>query len=402
MLPPLCYPVCVQALQSPQLQDTVQVHIADEEGDPYTVELAGRIKGFVTGNDSDYLILNAEGYAGYIPMDEMVWTAMQHLEENGVEDDDGFTVVGSSKSSNKVDTDTQQSAWGLLVPEATAALSLTCTVYTPADLAEHLKLPISLLPLLGALVGNDFLADRRSMHDLFFERSLTLSQRITRVAQILRVNLAASMSTKRKPKQQINGVTDLIGVTIDTLIVRPLSTIASGERDAMIEKIVEATLQYAIPKRDGDSALWPTEACALHAPEVCLIPTLLNPSPSADLGLDTEDDETRQRIRALYVNAYRRGRLHPRHLDIFNTATSWCSPFLEDPDLEPVAKSIGRPLREWIYAILDDGIGLPESVDNKDETEASDVHEEEDGDKDEDEDELIDVVEEESDDDADP
>ena len=50
-------------------------------------------------------------------------------------------------------------------------------------------------------------------------------------------------------------------------------------------------------------------------------------------------------------------------------------------------KSIGRSAREWMYAILDNGVGLPESMD----TESGEPTE-----PDEDEDELIDVVEEDS------
>ncbi|TFY65428.1 hypothetical protein EVG20_g5592 [Dentipellis fragilis] len=404
MLPPLCYAVCLQALNSPNFRDVVEVHIADEEGDPFSVELAGRVGGYVTGNDSDFLVLNMDGYAGYIPMDEIVWTTLQDSQTSSLVDDDGFTVARRSKGA-KAAVDTRSSEHGLLVPDGSGELSVTCTVYKPSALAAHFKLPISLLPLLGALVGNDFIADRRDMHDLFFERGLTLSQRITRVATALQTNLAAIVGApKRRPKQQITGVMDLIGLTVDSLLVRPASTMASGEREAIIEKIAEATLQYALPKYNKDNArLWPTEVCPLHLPEQCLIPALLSPPQSSD---EVDDEETRAQIQALYIAAYRRGKLHPRILDIFSTATSWCNPFLEDPDIEPVTKSIGRPIREWIYAILDDGIGLPEREQetmNTTEDGSQKLEYPEGGETDEyseggetDDDELIDVIEEDS------
>ncbi|KAA1470637.1 PIN domain-like protein [Dentipellis sp. KUC8613] len=395
MLPPLSYAVCLQALSSPEFRDLVEVHIADEEGDPFSVELAGRVGGYVTGNDSDFLVLNTDGYAGYIPMEEIVWTTLQDSQSSSTVDDDGFTVARRSKGA-KAAADTRNSEHGLLIPEGNGELSATCTVYKPSALAAHFKLPISLLPLLGALVGNDFIADRRSMHDLFFERGLTLSQRITRVATALQTNLAATVAApKRRPKQQITGVMDLIGLTVDSLLVRPASTMASGEREAVIEKIAEATLQYALPKYDKDSArLWPTEVCPLHLPEQCLIPALLSPPLSSD---GADDEQTRAQIQALYIAAYRRGKLHPRILDIFSTATSWCNPFLEDPDMEPVTKSIGRPIREWIYAILDDGIGLPEREQetlNTTEDGSQKLGYSEGGESDDDE--LIDVIEEDS------
>ena len=67
ILPPLCYTTALRALRD--LDDQVEIHIADEEGDPYMVELAARLGGYVLGQDSDFVVPNAEGYAGYIPMD---------------------------------------------------------------------------------------------------------------------------------------------------------------------------------------------------------------------------------------------------------------------------------------------------------------------------------------------
>src|ERR1700761_9692872 len=56
ILPPLYYAATLDALRS--LDGTVQLYMADDEGDPFAVELAGRLRGYVTGRDSDYLILN--------------------------------------------------------------------------------------------------------------------------------------------------------------------------------------------------------------------------------------------------------------------------------------------------------------------------------------------------------
>ena len=76
----------------------------------------------------------------------------------------------------------------------------------------------------------------------------------------------------------------------------------------------------------------------------------------------------------------------------------WPRPFLENPEKETVHRSIGRPIREWVYAILDDGVGLPmrpEKEEAKVEGQTNGDVDEDEGDN-EDDNELIDVVEESS------
>jgi hypothetical protein len=58
IIPPLVYPTCIRALRTIlETSDALEIHYADEEGDSYAVELAGRVGGFVVGNDSDFVIL---------------------------------------------------------------------------------------------------------------------------------------------------------------------------------------------------------------------------------------------------------------------------------------------------------------------------------------------------------
>jgi hypothetical protein len=81
-------------------------------------------------------------------------------------------------------------------------------------------------------------------------------------------------------------------------------------------------------------------------------------------------------------------------MHILSTGTSWPRLFLENPDLESVSRSVGRPIRQWTYAILEDSIGLPGRPEETP-TMFSTVNGETDGndDDDDDDDELIDVVE---------
>ncbi|KAJ6497748.1 hypothetical protein C8R45DRAFT_899204 [Mycena sanguinolenta] len=406
ILPPLAYMACLDALKAIcQSTDAVSIHFADEEGDPYAVELAGRIGAFVVGTDSDFVILNSEGYRGYIPLDEMVWTVPTPEEPATVGDDDDFQQVRKSKARKKVIN--PGSSRGIIPPESTSELSLSFTAYTPTALASHLNLPVTLLPLFGALVGNDFsnqsASPRRNVQLLFFERHLNLSQRITRVATTIQSILIAS--TQKGKQKQVGGVMDLIDKTVNALLIRSISTMGSGEVEAIVERIVDATLQYALLKNENETQdLWPTDICALHEADICPILPMFSRLVTAEALLEERenDDELlkRNELRGQYLSAYRDGHLDPKVLDVLQTGTSWPRLFLETPDLETVGRVFGRPIRQWGYAILHDAVGLQPPSDEEviSETDGTTVEGEVEEDEDEDEDELIDVVESDSDD----
>ena len=359
-------------------------------------------------------MLNADGYQGYIPLDEMVWLAESAFSETGSlfstttegendVDEDGFQTVRKSKSRRRE----QESALmgrGIIPPTTTGdtTLSLVCNVYTPAALADKLQIPVSLLPLLGALVGNDFTSASgdvvpaaalrsRNLQYMFFERQLTLSQRIIRVADTLRELLGPEQKHKRR--KQIGSVIELIDAAVHTLLLCAPDTMASGEMEAIVERIVEATLQYAISRSD-DSGM-SSDMCALHGEGAC---RLIDFFSRRELELAARDDDDGEsypvksnvhtQVRKLYVAAYRRGELSPRALDVLSTGTGWARLALEDPDKESVSRSVTRPIRLWCYAILDAGVGLPTPPQEEKEEEEVDS-----------EDELVDVVEEDSDED---
>ncbi|KAG2142284.1 uncharacterized protein EDB93DRAFT_1329756 [Suillus bovinus] len=409
MIPPLAYHACLHALlEVASSSDTLEVHFADEEGDPYAVELAGRLGAFVIGNDSDFVILNSGKYAGYIQLDDMLWAVPKSVDAGSGDDDGEFRTVKKAKTKKKSAAQ-QGTRRGLIPPEHSTNLTLSVSVYTPAALASHFKIPVTLLPLLGALVGNDFSnqsSTQRNVQSLFFERHLTLSQRISRVGSTLNAILSAA-TQKRKARHQVGSVMDLIDRSVHALLIRQPSTMASGEIDAIVDRIVNAALQYAIDKYDGDTCgpdgLWPSKICALHPAETCRLPGLFSRALllSADNEVAdnnaAERDNQLSRIHSLYISAYRSGHLQPKLMDILNTGTFWPRLFLENPDAENVARSIGRPIREWIYAILEDAVGLPEAPEGSgnskvEQFDTSQMDEE-------DEDELIDVVEEHSEDD---
>lgn len=439
MLPPRAYTACIQTLHNLQRRlpnAHLELHFADEEGDPYAVELAARLGGYVVGRDSDFVILNAEGYQGYVSFDEMVWSSGVAEEASVLADDwaddDGFQTVINSKSKKKAIMQ-QDVGRGIIPPDRNDGdpLELSVLVYSPSDLAAHLQIPLSLLPLLAALVGNDFTGIRQDITSattsqltnlqwLFFERQLTLSQRITRVSTTLRSILSAAFPSsgkkaKNRDKTQVRSVMDLIDRAVTALVVRNLDSMASGERERIVERIVEATLQYAIPKFEGESGQERTsDVCSLHRADACplvlvqisstdaqppsvsesaSVPT----SPAVVTETDALDGAVQQLSpdRALYLSAYRSGYLDPHTLDILHSGTFWYRQFLENPDFEAVAKAFARPIQMWTYAVLEEVVGIPERVvvaqrnQKKSDAESGEEEQEEE----EDEDELIDVIE---------
>ncbi|KAG1794319.1 uncharacterized protein HD556DRAFT_1369428 [Suillus plorans] len=409
MIPPLAYHACLHALHEvASSADALQVHFADEEGDPYAVELAGRLGAFVVGNDSDFVILNSGKYAGYIQLDDMLWAVPKSVDAGSGDEDGEFRTVKKAKTKKK-STAQQVTRRGLIPPEHSTDLTLSVSVYTPTALASHFKIPVTLLPLFGALVGNDFSnqsSTQRNVQSLFFERHLTLSQRISRVGSTLNAILSAA-TQKRKARHQVGSVMDLIDRSVHALLIRQPSTMASGETDAIVDRIVNATLQYAINKYDGDTfgpdGLWPSKVCALHQAETCRLPglfsrILLSADDNAANNNTAEHDTQLPQLHSLYISAYRSGHLQPKLMDILNTGTFWPRLFLENPDAENVARSIGKPIREWIFAILEDAVGLPEAPEGSGNPEVGQFDTTQMDE--EDEDELIDVVEEDSEDDG--
>lgn len=398
ILPPLMYGTCVETLREiARSNSDVELHFADEEGDPFSVELAGRINGYVVGNDSDFIVLNSEGYQGYIPLDEMIWHSGGTEEDVlKTEDDSEFQAVRRPKGKRKTDLSTTK---GIVPPPNATSLTLTFSAYKPTKLASVLNLPVTLLPLVASLVGNDFSQQpdgRRVLQGLFFERQSTPSQRITRAAIIIHSILNPNTQRKRA-KHMIGSVMDLIERSVNALLLRP-SSFGSGEIAEVVEKIVEATLQYAIPKYEGDTpgpaGLWASELCALHGLHVCPILPLFS-RKVADLADGSEEQEYGLAVREDFIKSYRAGFLSPKLMDVLHTATYWPRLFLENPDYETASRSIARPIRRWIYSILDDALGLPEVQSEVDATEppaststVDDLEVEED-----DEDELIDVIE---------
>lgn len=437
----------------------MEVHFADEEGDPYAVELAGRMRGYVAGRDSDFVVLNSEGYLGYLPLDELLW--IREVEEPIPEveggADDGFTTVVKGKSrkrgvqgapasvfpndssmkngkAGKTRTVTSIAGNGMIPPEEDlSSLTLTACVYKPSTLAQLFSLPISVLPLVGAFVGNDYTlqaadtpsdgspsasyntSSKESFQRLLFPRSLSLSQRITHAATTLSAFLrphttlnAQAYTGKRKLHRSPQSAMELIQWTVGALLASggaPASMVTSGREDLIAEAIVQGTLPYALPLGPLDDVSLDPGICALHEPEECQLAVSLDTLAGASATMvEVEGGRVNAsgKVAELYLRAYRAGLFSPLLMDVVSTRTFWPEIFLEHPDHEAVARSVSRPIRAITYAVLENALGLPIFADDLEEEGQTDVAAaaEVRGDVgyDGDPDELIDVVEEHSDD----
>ncbi|PVG02518.1 hypothetical protein CPB86DRAFT_870366 [Serendipita vermifera] len=495
ILPPLVYAACTEALLQLSSQShgrlsrkegsgdastdavegpngTLDVYFADREADPFMVELAGRLGAYITSLDSDFVILNVPGYRGYIPLDEMEWTAStlpseprtrtlsltssvasllspSEISEDAsiwndlaeIEDQEGGFVPVTKKKRSRVisakspTNPSKPSTVGDLIPPPDY-VSLSFPVYTPESTAASLGIPPSLLPLLAGMVGNEYTHTIKNNaqskpiftarpgsthHDFIYEHKLSAPKRVIYTANILSTTL---QNQKRKNKGR-GSVLDIIRSAVTQMLVRPNLT-TEREIDVVVNRVVESALQYAIPpssyQQTEGPKLWPTFFCPLHEDIAqCRLDAFLpdeqedgekHPTQSPHTPLRSteprKEEATLSIIQNQYIRAYREGSFDPYLMDILITGTMWPRTFLESPDLASTSGALDASgtLRKWVYAVLDQGIGVyipppPEEDEEHAEQQqgagasGADSSSQEDDDSEEDDDEIIDVIDEE-------
>ncbi|KAG8691424.1 hypothetical protein FRC11_004058 [Ceratobasidium sp. 423] len=327
ILPPLLLETCLSVLRdlgSSSVKENespsgpgVHILMADGEADPYCVSLAGKLgNGLVLGMDSDFAVLNVEGYGGYIPLDEMTWSsASDDTPPAQQEEDDGFTAVQTKQRAKR-----KQS--GLIPPASTSELSLNVTIYHPQSLASYLNLPPALLPLFSALVGNDFSNPQNAKK--FFEHRSNPIERIWKVARSVS---AAIKKSNNGGKEGGDAVLDVIQTAVSHLLIRP-DTIASGEMETIVDQTVEAALECTTPA----SSPSPSSSCAIHAEDECPLSSL---SPEL-------------------LNAYRKGNIHPRLINAITTGIVFPKLFLEDPEQKACGGAC-KTVWDWVWSVFTAG-----------------------------------------------
>ncbi|KAG9018264.1 hypothetical protein FRB90_011718 [Tulasnella sp. 427] len=389
IIPPLSYGACVDAL----LKLDVSCTWADAEADPRCVEIAASMGTWVLAKDTDFVILNAEDYLGYVPIDQLVWEYEQDapVQAAAEEDDDGWTPAARGKGKGRKRSSTVSKGFvsqGLLPPKSGEVVAIKFLVYHPKTLANHLKIPSTFLPLFSSLVGNDFVPP--SYRTRFFERRRSLAQQIERVGEVLHEVLSTGQDRRSRIGKLIAknmasrgdasgsntdanrpSVATLIQTAIQELLIRQGT---AQQVDEMVETVIDAILQYGAE-------------CDPAGPFYACIPR--SPHPYQEL------------VRRHYTQAYEAGHFSPEVLEIAANGCMWANLFLENPDVESSGRTIATELVTWTAAVINDAFPIgsnsdgDESVMSKDAgtTTQSSVR----GEGEEDDDELISVVEEQTD-----
>lgn len=333
ILPPFCSHTFVQALSDMGVE-TVFVPLGEADG--VCVIMAEQRGGYVLGQDSDFVILVGEGGKGkgYIPFEMITWYIDEAEEEEAPEKaEDEWEPVANRRNyhGNK-----RQSP--LLPPTDARNPILSLVVYPPAALRQRLRLPASVLPLFAALVGNDYTPPSAGAH--FFEPGLQLGQRIEKVARVMREQLFSPNASKSGTAG--DHAADLVSRVIKKLLYREFQS--DGERHAMADAIVEATLQYTLPSLNQCCPRFPF--CG-----------------NLDTGCRAESGipEAAQ----WYSDAHSRGELRAvRHAFLFPNAVI---PYqaMEDPGKASIKLQGLTKVRQVAWEIADEALGLrfPPAVD---------------------------------------
>lgn len=387
IIPPLFYGTCVDAL----LKLDVNCTWADAEADPRCVEIAASLGTWVLAKDSDFVILNAEDYLGYVPIDQLVWEYEEDAPPPAVteEADEGWTPATRVKGKGRKRSATVSRGFisqGLLPPTSGELVAIKFLVYHPKALATHLNIPSTFLPLFSSLVGNDFVP--QSYRSRFFDRRKSLSQQIERVGEVLHEVLSTGQDRRSRIGKLIAknmgargdaansdanrpSVATLIQTAIQELLIRQGT---AEQIDEMVETVIDAILQYGA---ECDPA-GPFHPCMPRSPH-----------PYQEL------------VRQQYTQAYESGHFSPEVLEIAANGCMWANLFLENPDIESSVRTVATELVTWTAAVINDVFPIGSNSDDdasvisKDAgtTTQSSVR----GENEEDDDELISVIEEQTD-----
>ncbi|KEP48114.1 XPG domain protein [Rhizoctonia solani 123E] len=335
ILPPLLFEVCLSILKefgsSSRVGDDslsppkAHILMADDEADPYCVALAGKLRnGLVLGLDSDFSVLDVEGYGGYVPLDEISWSS---LLDNTSSAPQGR---GDRLTSARTKQHSKHKMSGLIPPDSAGELSLKVTIYHPHNLASYLGLPPPLLPLFGALVGNDFSSPYNAKQ--FFEPQTSSAERIWKVARAVSVAVK-ELSDRGEVGAQGDGLRllDVTQTSVLQLLVRP-DTLTGGAMKRIVDQTVAATLE-----------------CTL---------TLTSPSPSSSCAIHAEDECPLSSLSPEFLNAYREGKIHPRLANAATTGIVFPKLFLEDPGHEPCGNAC-KTVWDWVWAVFTAGGHIP-------------------------------------------
>ncbi|CAG8471863.1 12115_t:CDS:2 [Ambispora leptoticha] len=257
LLPPLALEVAIQILR--KILD-VKVEVCAGEADNSVARIVRSVGGYAIGNDSDYFVYDLRGECdgrsggGYIPMNTL-------------------QIPRNDKLTNNE--------------------RIFATVYHTKDIATHFNMPVSLLPLLGTLIGNDY-----------------------------------------TESNQIAGLPDRNDI-------KEIAKFLSQYKHNSIDQIIDSLLTNGRSLSTGD--------------DVELTRKMRENLHGSVRQYCSTADSTNDNYKSLppyFYDAFKSGRVSHMLMDVVCNRTFWCTPFFEDQSKES-AWILSRPVRRWTYAILD-------------------------------------------------
>lgn len=187
-------------------------------------------------------------------------------------------------------------------------------------IAKSLSIPPSHLPVFAALIGND----------QFSYPELLL------------------------PRRTAPAFPGQVDKTDTWRIARALSQVdASIGVEGALRSVVPTLLQPGKPARDAN--MLPN---LLRSANSYLLQPLGLPSPSFPLHPQANDTIPQAQCRQAYLASFRQGHLNQFTLSLIKHREVTPGGAVEVTEFQSPSVAIGRPLRLWIYAILEEGIGF--------------------------------------------
>ncbi|KAI8073155.1 hypothetical protein BC940DRAFT_290668 [Gongronella butleri] len=269
LIPPLAMEACLQAIRGVQ---GVRVLISQGEADMSLAQLAHRVQGYVVSKDSDMHVVPACG-RGYIPIDAL-------------------------SIENEV---------------------IKATTYRPDALAALLQLPSpAMLPVLGSLVGNDYVTGPAV------------------ASAVLRA--WADLHPGQKPRPGQLHVPKYAADLLNHVANRDLG--ATNGPEKLIPSVMVLLTPFLPASHDAADVLATIyHSILVYDPSSPYVPAHVQRPADQPAFFDENGNQGRK--------------LPPSRLvqDVLSTQTFWASVFLEDLQ-QPTASVISQPLRHALYAWL--------------------------------------------------
>lgn len=408
-------PLLGDAVQSALLDLRVENIMVQTEADGAVAEHAEQRAGLAASKDSDFFILCARGAskARYTPVDSFEYivefqqpeqpsesAGQQDAETIANGDEDGFEVATSRRKRNRnriaASTSARDFASTQVLSKAPPRSNTTMTLksvrlraYSSHELAAQLKLPPSLLPLLGSIVGNDY--STPVQETVLFRHLNRLQDRIQNAAEVVRIEWQRTTKQAMVKQAQRSAAfsrtlegrlasKSLLGAAIedDTRSEYSTASSATATPGAMtaqpyqastvsedpVQALVHAAVNNLLERADvatqrvyyiSDSE---KEACIESIIESMAAYSLLTNVSSSLLAESstffhrTIDDRDRQSVLERYRSAFEACHFPVKLVSALSERSAVMTIFPEDPDQKSVHVGAARDIRRWVYAIL--------------------------------------------------